>query len=170
MSLFVKFSLAFSSLAFATSFPLMHRFPPAFRVLLDLNLSNIKVWVIFFFARNTCSRQRPILHQHVFLQTWNLCLVLFDGAHSSIKVPSKGNIFLSSGSGSLLKWSFNFFIIIFELTKFCLERVLLWYFEANRSFEIDMTETPSLISDQFHSSVLWFPFVFQNQGDEPLLL
>ena len=39
----------------------------------------------------------------------NLCLVLFDGAHSSIKVPSKGNIFLSSGSGSLLKWSFNFF-------------------------------------------------------------
>lgn len=69
----------------------------------------------FFFARNTCSRQRPILHQRMFLQTWNLCPVLFDGAHSSIKVPSKGNIFLSSGSGSLLKWSFIFFIIIFEL-------------------------------------------------------
>lgn len=135
-------------------------FPPHFVSYSTWTYQISKFGWFFFFARNTCSRQRPILHQHVFLQTWNLCLVLFDGAHSSIKVPSKGNIFLSSGSGSLLKWSFNFFIIIFELTKFCLERVLLWYFEANRSFEIDMTETPSLISDQFHSSVLWFPFVF----------
>lgn len=59
VSLFVKFSLAFSSLAFATSFPLMHRFPPAFRVLLDLNLSNIKVWVIFFFRSKYMFKTAP---------------------------------------------------------------------------------------------------------------